>query len=297
MHEHLEHSGFVGIIGRPNVGKSTLLNFLAQQKIAIVSQKPQTTRHQIKAVVNLPQAQIVFIDTPGFHRPKDALGERLNDKVRQTLTNVDVVLFLVDGFSGIGRGDEFIAEELKKAQTPIVIAINKMDLLNAQQQEEEVKKAKKLGLETEIFLISSLTGQNINYLVEDLKTHLPPGPRFYPPDMVTDQPEIVLMAEFIREKVYELTREEIPYAVAAEVYEVKPVKPKALIEVYARIIVERNSQKGILIGHQGKLIKEIGTRARLDLERLLGTKIYLNLTVKVKKDWRRHERLVTDYGY
>lgn len=297
MLKQLKHSGFVGIIGRPNVGKSTLLNYLAKQKVAIVSQKPQTTRHQIKAVVNLPDAQIVFIDTPGLHRPKDALGERLNEKVRQTLADVDVVLFLVDGFAGVGRGDEYLAEELKKTTTPLIIGINKADLLDSQKQREEVKKAEALNLKAEIFLISGLTGKNVPFLIEHLKQHLPSGPQFYPPDMVTDQPEIMLIAEFIREKVFELTKEEVPYAVAVDVYEVQSVKPKELLQIYARIIVERESQKGIIIGHQGQMLKEIGTRARLDLERLLGTKIYLNLLVKVKKDWRKKERLVTEFGY
>jgi GTP-binding protein Era len=297
MLTQLKHSGFVGIIGRPNVGKSTLLNTFAKQKIAIVSSKPQTTRHQIKAVVNLEDAQIIFIDTPGFHRPKDPLGERLNAKVRQTLAEVDLVLFLVDGFAGIGKGDEYIASELKKTATPLILGINKADLLPKDKQKEEIKKAQSLSLKGEIFLISALTGYNLKQLLEHIKQYLPAGPQYYPPDMVTDQPELVLIAEFIREKVYELTREEIPYAVAVEVTEVKPVKAKELLEIYARIIVERNSQKGIIIGHQGQLLKEIGSRARRDLERLLGTKIYLDLLVTVKKDWRKQERTVAEFGY
>lgn len=296
--ERLEHSGFVGVIGRPNVGKSTLLNQLAQQKLAIVSDKPQTTRHTIRAVINHDGAQIVMIDTPGLHKPKDGLGKRLNLKVRQTMADVDVVLFMVDGAAGIGTGDKYIARELADVRTPVVVAINKIDLLDAERLQEAQERAGALMAQAEVFAISAADGTGLTGLLRDLVRKLPPGPKYYPDDMLTDQPERVLMGELIREKLIEATREELPYAVAVEVYEVaRRRRRRDLIDVYAKIHVERSSQKAIVIGHKGQVLAEVGRLARMEIEHLLGSQIYLDLLVTVTKDWRKKERKVEELGY
>jgi GTPase len=293
----IEHSGFVGLIGRPNVGKSTLINQLARRKLAAVTAKPQTTRHQIRGVVNLPDAQIVFIDTPGFHKPKDSLGGRLNRKVKDTMAEVDVVLFLLDVAAGIGTGDAYIAHELKKVRTPVVIGLNKIDLLDPEGIAQQRRAAAELAPEAGVLAISAIKGEGLVELVDRLSRMLPPGPKFYPEGMLTDQPEQTLMAEFIREKLMERLRDEVPYAVAVEIYEVKPRKGRDLIDVYGRIHVERDSQKGMVIGHGGKVLSEIGRLAREEIEALLGSRIYLDLIVKVTKDWRRKDRKVEELGY
>jgi len=286
------------LIGRPNVGKSTLINQLAKRKLAIVSEKPQTTRHQIRAVINRPGAQIIFIDTPGFHKPKDSLGGRLNRTVRNAMAEVDVVLFLLDGAATIGSGDAYLASELEKVKTPIVAALNKIDIMAAEELAAERRKAAELLPGMEIAEISGATGAGLEELTERLAGMLPPGPKYYPDDMVTDQPESLLMGEFIREKVIEATREELPYAVAVEVYEVKKRSRRSdIVDVYARIHVERDSQKGIIIGHEGRVLEQIGSRARREIETLLGSQIYLDLLVTVTKDWRRQERKVEELGY
>jgi len=294
----LKHSGFIGLIGRPNVGKSTLINQLAQRKLAIVSDKPQTTRHQIRAVINQPDAQLIFIDTPGFHKPKDSLGNRLNKAVRNAMVEVDVVLFLLDGAAGIGAGDAYIVHELAKVKTPKVAALNKIDIMSAVEIADERRRAAQLLPGAEVAELSGATGEGLEPLTARLAAMLPPGPKYYPDDMVTDQPEQRLMGEFIREKVIMIAREELPYAVAVEVYEVKKRSSRSeLIDVYARIHVERDSQKGIIIGHGGKTLEKIGTEARRDIENLLGSQIYLDLLVTVTKDWRRQDRKVEELGY
>lgn len=290
-------SGFVAIIGRPNVGKSTLINILVKQKIAVVSKKPQTTRHKFRCIVNLSNAQIIFIDTPGFHKPHDLLGKHLNKTVRQTLQEVDVIIFLADAYKGIGKGDDYIASELKKLDTPVIIALNKIDRLNADQLKAQLEMAKQLGKFKKTIAISSLLGKNTNQLLEEIIALLPPGPKYYPDEMITDQPERIVFAEFIREKVLELTREEIPHSIAVQVEDIRPRETQDLIDVTATIYVERESQKGIIIGKGGKLLKEIGSRARLDLERLLGNRVFLQLWVKIKKDWRRKEKELKELGF
>lgn len=270
---------------------------MAKRKLAIVSDKPQTTRHTIRAVVNLVEAQIVFIDTPGFHKPKDGLGRRLNRKVTATMAEVDIVLFLLDGAAGIGRGDRYLANELKGLKTPVVMALNKIDTMTSEAREKELKSAQGLLADADVLEISGAQNQGVARLVEKLASALPPGPKYYPDDMSTDQPEQVLMAEFIREKLIELTREELPYAVAVEVYEVRRRPGRDLVDVYARIHVERESQKGIIIGHRGSVLEEVGRVARAEIELLLGSQIYLDIMVKVTKDWRRKERQVEEFGY
>ena len=294
----LEHSGFVGLIGRPNVGKSTLLNQLARRKLAIVSNKPQTTRHQIRAVINRGNAQLVLIDTPGFHKPKDSLGRLLNKKVRTAMSEVDVVLFLLDGASGIGTGDAFLAQELQSVQGKVVAAANKIDLMTP--DEIEVQKDRVGGLLPGVrtHCVSAMRGDGLETLVDELISLLPPGPKFYPDDMATDQPERMLMAEFIREKVIDATREELPYAIAVEVYEVRKRRGRVdLVDVFAKIHVERDSQKGIVIGHGGRTLEMIGSQAREEIEKLLGSQIYLDILVTVTKDWRRQDRKIEELGY
>jgi len=290
-------SGFAAIVGRPNTGKSTLLNFLAKRKVAIISDKPQTTRHSIRAILNLEDAQIIFIDTPGLHKPKDTLGEHLNRAVRNTLKDVDAVIFMVDASQVIGTGDLFIANELSTLSTPKILVLSKIDKLNPQDIEVQVEVARQLGEFDDIIPLSGATGQNVDKLVEKMVELLPEGPQYYPGDMITDQPERVIAAEFIREKALELTREEVPYGVAVEIQEMKPRKDRKIVDIFATLFVERESQKGILIGKHGHMLKEIGSRARIEIEQLLGSQVFLDLRVRVKKDWRREERYIKQFGY
>jgi len=290
-------SGFVGIIGRPNVGKSTLLNSFVKQKIAIISDKPQTTRHRIRCIVNQPKAQIVFVDTPGFHKPKDSLGEHLNRAVRNTFKEVDAIIFVVDASEEIGRGDSYIANELRMIKTPIILALNKTDKINKSKLAVQLETGARLSDFEKIIPISAKKEENIEQLLALIVDLLPPGPKYYPDEMTTDQPEAMVIAEFIREKVLNLTREEVPHSVAVEVEEIKPRKGKDLIDVSAVVYVERDSQKGILIGKRGVMLKEIGRKARLDVENLLGSHINLQLRIKMKKNWRRDEKALRQFGY
>lgn len=284
-------------MGRPNVGKSTLLNYLAKRKVAVISDKPQTTRFKVRAIVNVPNAQIVLIDTPGLHKPRDSLGEALNAAVREAYREVDVIVFVVDAFEGIGGGDAFIAKELSAIDTPIILTLNKIDRVDRERLSEQLELAKRLGDFREALPISAVTGENVDALLERIIELLPEGPKYYPDDTISDQPEGLIIAEFIREKVFELTEEEVPYSVAVEVEEVSPRKDAELVDVSAVIYVERESQKGIVIGKGGSKLKEIGSRARADIEHLLGSQIYLDLRVKVKKEWRRDESSVRRFGY
>jgi len=290
-------SGFVAIVGRPNTGKSTLLNFLAQRKIAIISDKPQTTRNSIRAVLNFENAQVILIDTPGLHKPKDALGAQLNRIVRNTLKDVEAVIFMVDASQVIGTGDLFIANEISTLATPKILVLNKIDKGQPQDLEIQIEVARQLGEFDDMIPASGATGENIDKLSARLLELLPEGPQYYPPDMITDQPERVIVAEFVREKVLELTREEVPYSVAVEVQEMKPRKDGEIVDIFATIFVERESQKGILIGKGGRMLKDIGSGARAEIEQLLGSQVYLDLRVRVKKDWRKEERYVRQFGY
>ncbi len=290
-------SGFVGIIGRPNVGKSTLLNNLMHRKVAIISEKPQTTRNRIRCVLTREDAQVVFIDTPGFHKPRNALGERLNRAVRETLSEVDVIVFMLDGTQTIGKGDLFIAGELEELDTPVVAVLNKIDRLNGDQVEAQLSVAEKLGEFREVIPLSAKTGENVHALIERIVELLPEGPKYYPDDMVTDQPASFIVAEIIREKVLQLTREEVPHSVAVVVEEMGKREEGDLVDIDAAIYVERDSQKGIIIGRGGRMLKEIGTRSRQEIEPLLGEKVFLRLQVKVEKDWSRRPQLVRRMGY
>ncbi len=290
-------SGFVALIGRPNVGKSTLLNRLVGSKLAIVSEKPQTTRHQIRGVLTLGDAQIVFVDTPGFHKPKDFLGDQLNVNVKRALGDVDVVVFLVDGKAGIGRGDEFVAAEIRKSQAKAILAINKVDRLGPDELERQLEKARTLGSFMDVVAISATHGTNLDELIRSVAVLLPPGPKYYPDEEVSDQPLEVMVAELIREKVLQLTREEVPHSVGVEVESIQKRKRRKLYDIEGSIVVERDSQKGIIIGKSGALLKEIGSLAREDVQELLGAQVYLSLKVKVRKDWRKDERSLRQFGY
>ncbi|MUV39605.1 GTPase Era [Lentibacillus sp. JNUCC-1] len=292
-----EHkSGFISIIGRPNVGKSTFLNAVIGQKIAIMSDKPQTTRNKIQGVVTQEEAQFVFIDTPGIHKPKHQLGDFMVKTAQSTLNEVDAVLFMINAEEGYGRGDQFIIDKLQTIETPVFLIINKIDLVTPEALFELIEQYKDKLPFAEIVPISASEGNNLAHLLDVLKSYLPEGPQYYPVDQVTDHPERFIMSELIREKVLELTKEEIPHSIAVVIEGIEQ-KREDLVHVQAVIMTERKSQKGILIGKGGVMLKNIGKRARLDIETLLGTKVYLELWVKVQKDWRNKAAQLRDFGY
>ena len=289
-------SGFVAIVGRPNVGKSTFMNYVLGQKIAIMSDKAQTTRNKIQGVYTKEDAQIVFLDTPGIHKPKHELGEFMVKSAYSALKEVDAVLFMVNASEKRGPGDDFIIEKLKGIKTPIFLVLNKIDLVTPEVLLERVESYKDALDFAGVFPISVLQGNNVNELMEGLINALPEGPQYYPADQITDHPEYFVVSELIREKILQLTQEEIPHSVAVTVDKMQKDEFDK-VHVYANIIVERKSQKGIIIGKGGRLLKEIGTRARHDIQQLLGNKVYLELWVKVEKDWRKRKSNLQEYGY
>ena len=289
-------SGFVAIVGRPNVGKSTFMNYVLGQKIAIMSDKAQTTRNKIQGVYTKDNAQIVFLDTPGIHKPKHELGEFMVKSAYSALKEVDAVLFMVNVSEKRGPGDDFIIEKLKGIKTPIFLVLNKIDLVTPEVLLERVESYKDALDFAGVFPISVLQGNNVNELMEALIEALPEGPQYYPADQITDHPEYFVVSELIREKILQLTHEEIPHSVAVTVDKMQKDEFDK-VHVYANIIVERKSQKGIIIGKGGRLLKEIGTRARRDIQQLLGNKVYLELWVKVEKDWRKRKSNLQEYGY
>lgn len=289
-------SGFVAIIGRPNVGKSTLLNTIIGRKIAIMSAKPQTTRNQIRGVYTSDQAQIVFIDTPGIHKPKHKLGEYMVEAALGTLKEVDLILYVVDVTTEFGTGEEYIINKLKLVQTPVVLLLNKIDLIKKEKLLEIISIYNNLYEFAEIMPISAVQRENVEQMLLVLQKYLPEGPKFYPEDMITDQPEQQVIAEIIREKVLNLTREEVPHSVAVQIETITSRGPKTTY-IGAAIYVERDSQKGIIIGKKGQMLKEIGRLARQELEGILGTKIFLELWVKVKPDWRSREKDLRSFGF
>lgn len=290
-------SGFVSIIGRPNVGKSTFLNHVIGQKIAIMSDKPQTTRNKVQGVLTEDNSQIIFIDTPGIHKPKHKLGDFMMKVAQNTLKEVDLVLFMVNAEEGYGRGDEFIIERLKTIQTPVFLVVNKIDQIHPDKLLPMIEHYKGLFPFKEVVPISALQGNNVPKLVEQIKEYLPEGPQYYPADQVTDHPERFIVTELIREKVLHLTREEIPHSIAVVMDSMERRGDGDTVYVAATIIVERDSQKGIVIGKQGSMLKEVGKRARIDIEALLGSKVFLELWVKVQKDWRNKMSQLRDYGF
>ncbi|AIQ65010.1 GTPase Era [compost metagenome] len=290
------HSGFVAIIGRPNVGKSTLMNQVIGQKIAIMSDKPQTTRNKIHGVYTTNKSQIVFLDTPGIHKRQSKLGDYMNQTAISTLGEVEAVLFLIDASEGLGGGDRFIAEQLKNVKTPVILVMNKIDKLEPDALLPMITEYSKLHDFAEIVPISAKVGSNVNTLLEQLEKYLPEGPQYYPEDQVTDHPEQFVIAELIREKILHLTREEVPHSIAVAIEDMR-AESNGVVHISAVIFVERDSQKGIIIGKQGAMLKEVGRRARTDIENLLGSKTFLELWVKVKKDWRNQERVLRDLGF
>lgn len=287
----------MALVGRPNVGKSTLLNRLAGAKLAIVTDKPQTTRHQIRGVLTLPDAQVIFVDTPGFHKSKDHLGDQLNLNVKRALRDVDVAVMLVDAAAGVGRGDEFVGAEVARSSAGAVLAVNKVDAISPEVQGEQLAKAAALGTFAGIIPISATQGTGVDSLLRAVVDLLPEGPKYYPDEEVSDQPLEITVAELVRQRVLELTREEIPHSVGVEVEQIAKRKGRPLFDVAAVIVVERPSQKGIVVGKGGALIRRIGQEARPEIEALLGAQVYLDLKVKVRKDWRKDERSLRTFGY
>ncbi|UXH44363.1 GTPase Era [Rossellomorea vietnamensis] len=290
-------SGFISIIGRPNVGKSTFLNRVIGQKIAIMSDKPQTTRNKVQGVYTTDDAQMIFIDTPGIHKPKHKLGDFMMKIAQNTLKEVDVILFMVNVEEGLGKGDHFIIEKLKGVKTPVYLILNKIDQIHPDALLPMIKQYNDLFPFAATVPISALEGNNVDQLLQVLKDQLPEGPQFYPADQITDHPERFIVSELIREKVLHLTREEIPHSIAVVIDKMERKEEKDLIDVIATIIVERDSQKGIVIGKQGSMLKEVGKRSRVDIENLLGSKVYLELWVKVQKDWRNRSANLRDFGF
>lgn len=294
MTEH--KSGFVSIIGRPNVGKSTFVNRVIGHKIAIMSDKAQTTRNKIQGVMTRDDAQIIFIDTPGIHKPKHKLGDYMMKVAKNTLSEIDAIMFMVNANEEIGRGDEYIIEMLKNVKTPVFLVLNKIDLVYPDELMPKIEEYQTYMDFTEIVPISALEGLNVDHFIDVLKTYLPEGPKYYPDDQISDHPEQFVVGEIIREKILHLTSEEIPHAIGVNVDRmVKESEDRVHIE--ATIYVERDSQKGIVIGKGGKKLKEVGKRARRDIEMLLGSKVYLELWVKVQRDWRNKVNFIRQIGY
>ena len=288
-------AGFACFVGRPNAGKSTLTNALVGQKVAITSSRPQTTRHTIRGVVHRPDAQLVLIDTPGLHRPRTLLGERLNDLVRSTWSEVDVIGLCLPADEEIGRGDRFITSEIAELKATVIAVVTKIDLVDRGALARHLLAVQELGDFTEIVPVSAVAGDQVDTLVDVMVRYLPASPQLYPDGMLTDEPEQVLMAELIREAALEGVRDELPHSIAVLVEEVLP--EDGLTKVYADIYVERTSQKAIVIGAGGSRMKEVGSKARRQIEELLGTRVYLDLHVRVAKDWQRDPKQLRKLGF
>ena len=288
-------SGFVTLIGRPNVGKSTLMNYLIGQKIAITSNKPQTTRNRIQTVLTNEAGQIVFVDTPGIHKAKNRLGDYMVHVAQRTLNEVDVVLWLVEPSTFVGAGERHIIEELQKAKSPVVLVINKMDMVKREEILQAIDNYRKLYDFAAIVPVCARDGENTEELVKVIMQHLPYGPQFFDEDTITDQPERQIVAELIREKALHVLNEEIPHGIAVAIDSMKA--KKKVMHIEATIICERDSHKGIIIGKQGSMLKKIGSNARFEIEKMLDCKVNLQLWVKVKKDWRDSEFLMKNFGY
>lgn len=291
-------SGFVSLIGRPNVGKSTLMNQIIGQKIAITSNKPQTTRNRIQTVYHDERGQIVFLDTPGIHKAKNKLGEYMVTVAERTFDEVDMILWVVEATTFIGKGERHIAEQLKKAQIPVLLVMNKIDTMKKEQLLECIAAYREVLEVSEIVPVSAKTGESVEHLVDVMFDYLEEGPQFYDEETVTDQPERQIVAELIREKALRCLSEEIPHGIAVAVDQMKVRhNNKNLYDIEATIICERDSHKGIIIGKQGKMLKKIGTQARREIEDFLQKQVHLNLWVKVKKDWRDSDFLLKNFGY
>lgn len=290
-------SGFAAIIGRPNVGKSTLMNHLIGQKIAITSRKPQTTRNRIQTVYTDEQGQIVFLDTPGIHKAKNKLGEYMVNVAQRTFKDADVVLWLVEASTYVGAGERHIAEQLKTCKLPVILVINKVDTVKKEEVPSFIQAYRNLYDFAEIVPVSALRSQNLDTLLECIFKYLPYGPQFYDEDTVTDQPQRQIVAEMIREKALRTLDEEIPHGIAVTIDRMKERPDGKIVDIDATIICERDSHKGIIIGKQGAMLKKIGSAARYEIENMLEQKVNLKVWVKVKKDWRDSDYLIKNFGY
>lgn len=292
----MSRSGFVAIVGRPNVGKSTLVNALVGDKVAITSDKPQTTRSAIRGILNHGDAQVVFIDTPGYHKPRTLLGRKLNEVVRAAWADVDLALFLVDGRAGVGRGDAKVAQDLHRTDTPVISVVNKVDVMRPDEIAAALVATSNLGEYEEFVPVSARSGDGVELLRDLVVARMPEGPQFYPEGMASDQPPPVFVAELVREKLLARTREEVPHSIAV-VTEDYEEREDGLLEIRAMIFVERDSQKGIVIGKGGETIKAVGTEAREEIETLFGRRVFLDLRVRVEKDWQRHMHALERLGF
>lgn len=291
------YSGFVSLVGRPNVGKSTLMNALVGEKIAIMSPKPQTTRNKIQAILTKDDFQMIFIDTPGIHKPKFKLDNYMVKAAETTFGEVDAVLMLTEPQGRVHPSDEHIIERLKCVKTPVILVINKIDTSDEKKQLETAKAYNEVFNFSEIMFVSAATGKNLDELLKTIKKYLPEGPKYFPDDMITDQPERQIASEIIREKALQLLRDEIPHGIAVEISSMKKRMDRDLVDIEATIFCEKDSHKGIIIGKGGNMLKNIGMRSREDISALLGSAVNLQLWVKVKKDWRDSDLLLKNFGY
>lgn len=290
-------SGFITIVGRPNVGKSTFMNHVLGQKVAIMSDKPQTTRNKIQGVYTTETAQMIFIDTPGIHKPKHQLGEHMMRVAKRTLRETEVILFVVNATEKKGPGDEFVINMIRDTDTPVILVINKIDLIHPDELPEIIERYTTDFEFSDVVPISALQGTNTGQLLDVIESHLEEGPMYYPKNRITDHPEHFIVSELIREKILLLTEQEIPHSIGVEVTKMKRENDGEKVKVEATIYVERDSQKGMVIGKGGKMLKRVGTLARKDIEALLGDKVYLELWVKVQKDWRNKPQFIRSLGY
>lgn len=290
-------SGFVTIIGRPNVGKSTLMNKLIGEKIAIMSNKPQTTRNRIQSILTHEDYQIIFIDTPGIHKAKNKLGEFMAKSVESTLNEVDMILMLVEPIERILESDRYVIEQIKNIKTPVTLVINKIDTVERVKLLKIIDLYKELYNFDDIIPISALKGNNVDNLLENIRKKLPQGPQYFPSDMITDQPERQIVSELVREKALQLLEDEIPHGIAVEILSMKKRENKDIVDIEANIYCEKETHKGIIIGKQGNKLKQIGTKARIDIQNLLGSQVNIQIWVKVKKDWRDSDFLLKNFGY
>jgi GTPase len=291
-------SGFASLVGRPNVGKSTLVNRIVGTKVAIVSDRPQTTRTQIRGVRTTPSSQLVLLDTPGIHKPRTLLGERTNERARATLAEVDVVCLLIEATGGIGPGDRFVAQLVQQVETPKILVVSKTDLASRAAVGEQLAVASgELGEFDAYVPLSARTGEGVDALVGELEARLPEGPEYYPGGVVSDQPETFLVAELVREKLLRVAREELPHAITVVAEEIEPERDDDVLRYEVTVLVERDSQKGMVIGKGGRVIKEAGTLAREELEALLGAPVFLDTSVKVERDWQRRAHALDRLGY
>lgn len=297
MTEQKFKSGFIAVVGRTNVGKSTLLNALIRQKVSIVSDKPQTTRNNIRLIRTTQQSQMVFIDTPGFHKPKSKLGSFMVDSASSSVKDVDLVLFLVEEDIFIGKGDALLIEKLKDVHVPVILVINKIDKIPKEELLKKIDLYKGYPFITDIIPVSAMKAENIETLVKTMEKYLPYGPMYFPDDMVTDRAERFMVQEIVREKILNLLMQEVPHGVAVEVISMKERPSGTLVDIDVNIYCERKSHKGILIGKNGVMLKKIGTQARFDIETMLATKVNLGLWVKVRDDWRDKPFDLKDLGY